>query len=343
MASVVSGAEPVPHLRAGSGRRWQAAMADAVTDPAELCRQADLPATLAAAAERASGAFSLLVPRPYLARIQTGDPRDPLLLQVLPQREELEHVPQFTADPVGEQRTGCCPGLLWKYPGRALMVTTAACGVHCRFCFRRHFPYHSLPKLPGDWEPTLERIAVEESIHEVILSGGDPLTLDDRHLAALARRLADMPHIKRLRVHTRMPIVIPQRVSEELLGWMRGTRLSPIVVVHVNHAREIDAPVATALARMADAGVPLLAQTVLLRGVNDRADALAELFERLVDHRVMPYYLHQLDRVSGAAHFEVPETVGIGLIRDLRARLPGYAVPRYVREVAGEPNKRLLC
>jgi L-lysine 2,3-aminomutase len=285
------------------------------------------------------------------------------------------------------------------------MVATAACGVHCRYCFRRHYPFGAgLPTLPwadafgaglptppspateglqgpvetvgqGEWlgletghnarhpfgaglptppqagteglprrwDEAIGRIASEPSLHEVILSGGDPLALTDAALGRLAGRLAQIPHLRRIRLHTRFPIVIPQRVTGELLAVLRGTRLAPIVVVHVNHPAEIDAAVAAALGKLVDAGVPVLNQAVLLRGVNDRADVLAGLCERLVDLRVMPYYLHQLDRVAGAAHFEVPEAEGVRLIEELRRRLPGYAVPRYVRETPGAPGKTVLA
>jgi len=189
----------------------------------------------------------------------------------------------------------------------------------------------------------LAAIKAESSLHEVVLSGGDPLTLEDVALGRIVDRLAAIPHVQRIRIHTRLPIMIPQRVGDEMLAWARHPRLTVIVVVHVNHPAEIDAPVAAALARLADAGVPLLSQSVLLRGVNDRVEVLAELCERLVNLRVMPYYLHQLDRVAGAAHFEVPEQTGVEIVRQLRARLPGYAVPRYVRETAGEPSKRVLA
>jgi EF-P beta-lysylation protein EpmB len=223
------------------------------------------------------------------------------------------------------------------------MVATPRCAVHCRFCFRRHFPFASLPKPADQWEAALEEVAHDPSIREVILSGGDPLTLEDPLLARLAARLAQIPHVERLRVHSRVPIVIPQRVTQELLTWLRATRLAPIVVVHVNHPAEIDDHVAAALARLVDGGVPVLSQSVLLREVNDRADVLARLFERLIDLRVMPYYLHQIDRVAGAAHFEVPEATGRRLVAALRDRLPGYAVPRYVRETPGESHKRVLA
>lgn len=311
-------------------------------DPHELCRLLDLPSSLGAEAARAAAGFPLLVPRPYLARITPGDPTDPLLVQVLPLTEELADVPGFRADPLGEADSPQ-PGLLAKYQGRSLIVATGACGVHCRFCFRRHFPYPTSPTLRGDWEPVLRRIAGDPNQHEVILSGGDPLALPDEHLSRLTHDIAHIPQIRRLRVHTRLPIVIPSRVSDDLLGWLRATRLVLIVVVQVNHPREIDADVAAALGKLVDAGVPVLNQSVLLKGVNDDADVLAALCGRLADLRVMPYYLHQLDRVAGAAHFEVPEATGRELMAELRRRLPGYAVPRYVRETPGGACKEVLA
>jgi len=344
MSTLVSRTDPVGQPRTARQRPdWAEVLADPVADPAELCRLVGLGPSVAAAAGRAQGGFPLLVPRTYVARVRPGDPEDPLLSQVLPRQSELDRPPEFTTNPVGEANVAQTCGLLRKYPGRALIVATGACAVHCRFCFRRHFPYPQLPKPPHRWEPALRGIAADPSIREVILSGGDPLTLDDGLLTRLARRLAAIPHLQRLRLHTRMPIVIPQRVTDELLAWLRGTRLTPLVVVHVNHPAEIDRAVTAALGRLVDAGVPVLSQSVLLRGVNDRVEVLAELFERLVELRVMPYYLHQLDRVAGAAHFEVPESTGAALIQQLRAQLPGYAVPRYVRETPGEPNKRVLA
>ena len=321
---------------------WQAAMADAVTDLVELTHVLRLPSSLATGGEHASGRFRLLVPRPYLSKIRLGDPADPLLLQVLPSGEELAATPGFSEDPLCETEALHEAGLLAKYAGRVLMVTTGACVVHCRFCFRRHFPYQDPAAALDRWEPALARIAADSSVREVILSGGDPLTLTDGQLQRLVDRLAEIPHLSRLRVHTRLPIVIPQRVTDGLLACLRG-RLATWMVVHVNHAAEIDAAVVEALGRLVDAGIPVLSQSVLLRGVNDRVEVLAELFERLADLRVVPYYLHQLDHVAGAAHFQVPEAAGIGLMAALRARLPGYAVPRYVRETVGEPNKRVLA
>jgi L-lysine 2,3-aminomutase len=322
---------------------WQSVLAESVRSAAELCRLLGLDPALAVEAERASGRFPLLVPRPYLARIHPGDPTDPLLLQVLPRAAERATTPGYSTDPLGETDACRGPGLLRKYRGRILMVTGGACAVHCRFCFRRHFPYQNLISTPTAWADVLPIIAADRSISEVILSGGDPLVLPDAELAQLADDLAEIPHVGRLRIHSRLPVMIPQRVTDKLIQWLCGGRLSPIVVVHVNHPAEIDRAVAEALGRLVDAGIPVLNQSVLLRGVNDRADVLAELCRRLVDLRVMPYYLHQLDPVAGAAHFEVPVAAGLALMAELRARLPGYAVPRYVRETPGGTSKQVLA
>jgi EF-P beta-lysylation protein EpmB len=317
-------------------------MKDAVRDPAELCRLLELPPEAADAARQAGQDFSLFVPRGYLARMRPGDIADPLLRQVLPRSDELDEVPGFIADPVADASATRQPGLLRKYEGRVLLLTTGTCAIHCRYCFRRHFPYSEGPRSPAEWQPALEAIAADESLREVILSGGDPLTLVDAMLASLVERLAAIPHLRRLRIHTRLPIVIPERVTDGLINMLRATRLAPIVVVHANHANELDAHVAAALTRLADAGIVLLNQAVLLRGVNDSVEAQAALCERLVDLRVMPYYLHQLDRAAGAAHFEVPVDAGRRIIEALRAWLPGYAVPRYVQEVPGAASKATL-
>ena len=325
---------------------WRAVLARAIRDPLELCWRLELPVSLAAEAEQSTVGFRVLVPEPYLARIRPGDCADPLLLQVLPRKEELatesiESGPQFVSDPLHEAEILRTPGLLGKYKGRVLIVASGVCAVHCRFCFRRHFPY--TPALSGAaWSGIIQHIAADPTIEEVILSGGDPLTTRDSRLAEVAQELAEIPHVRRLRVHSRLPIVIPQRVNDELLGWLRGTRLATFMVVHCNHPAELDAATGDALGRLVDAGVPVLNQAVLMRGINDDIETLAELCSRLVDLRVMPYYLHQLDRVAGAAHFEVPESRGRELVRQLRARLPGYAVPRYVRDVPGATHKEIL-
>ncbi len=245
-------------------------------------------------------------------------------------------------DPVGDLAAERLPGLLQKYAGRVLLVTTGACAVHCRYCFRRHYPYETAPKTLAAWQSAIDQITADDSISEVILSGGDPLTLRDSLLASLAERLAEIPHLRRLRVHTRLPLMIPERINDELLAWLRGTRLAPVMVIHANHANELTGDAADAVQRIVAAGIPTLNQTVLLRGINDDVETLAALSERLLDLGALPYYLHQLDRVAGALHFEVPIERGLQLVAALRARLPGYAVPRYVQERPGEPSKAIL-
>lgn len=317
-------------------------MKRAVRDPLELCRTLALPAEWEEPAVRAARLFPLFAPRSYVGRIERGNVRDPLLRQILPLDAEFDARADFSDDPVGDLDAAIAPGLLHKYHGRVLMVTTGACAVHCRYCFRRHFPYEQSPPSLETWRESLRAIAADETIHEVILSGGDPLTIVDSLLVELADRLAAIPHVRRLRIHTRLPIMIPERVNGELLDWLRGTRLTPIVVIHANHPRELEGAAADSIQRLVDAGIPVLNQSVLLRSVNDDLETLVALSERLVDLRVMPYYLHQLDRVRGAAHFEVPLRHGQELIEGLQARLPGYAVPRYVCEREGTPSKTLL-
>lgn len=321
---------------------WQEAMKDAVRDASELCRLLDLPEEIAAAAKESSRQFRLFVPRGFMARMRVGDPTDPLLRQVLPLADEMADVPGFTVDPVRDDLAKRQPGLLHKYHGRVLLVATGTCAVHCRYCFRRHFPYDETPRSLADWQSALDEIAADESLHEVILSGGDPLTLIDATLSELVDALTQFPHLRRLRIHTRLPIVIPERVTDELIDTLCDCRLTPIVVLHANHANELDSHVASAIDRLSDAGIVLLNQAVLLAGVNDSVDAQAALCERLVDLRVIPYYLHQLDRVAGAAHFEVPVAEGRKIVRQLRERLPGYAVPRYAAEIPGAGSKTIL-
>ena len=302
-----------------------------------------LPARYEDAAKRASRSFSVFAPLSYIARMQPGDPLDPLLRQVLPLEDELSQEPRYDEDPVGDAAAKRLPGLLQKYHGRALMITTGACAVHCRYCFRRHYPYDESPRSPQGWDPVIRQIAADRSIREIILSGGDPLTRSDAQLAELTAMLADVPSLQRLRVHTRLPIVIPERVTDELLAWLCGTRLVPVLVVHANHPQELDDTVAAALVRIANAGIQILNQSVLLRSVNNSPEVLVELSRRLLECRVLPYYLHQMDRVTGASHFEVPVEQGLGLVAQMRRQLPGYAVPRYVREIPGEPAKSVLA
>jgi EF-P beta-lysylation protein EpmB len=318
---------------------WQAAVRDAVRDPAELAALLELtPEALGALAEPT---FPLLVPRGFVARMRRGDPADPLLRQVVPLHAELRPALGFGADPVGEQ-SGAAHGVIRKYAGRALLIASGACPVHCRYCFRREFPYDSQLAARGGFAPALEALRGRPELEEVILSGGDPLSLSNRRLGELLAKLADTP-AKTVRIHTRFPVVIPERIDAELLRLLDATSLRKVVVTHSNHANELDGSVAAALTRLRPHVDALLNQSVLLRGVNDDAATLAALSSRLLDCGVLPYYLHALDRVAGAAHFDVDERRGRELVAELRARLPGYLVPRFVRELPGELSKTPLA
>ncbi len=326
-----------PPARSG----WQREMAEAVRSPRELVAALGLDPRLADGAQSASQAFRLRVPWSYVRRMRRGDPADPLLRQVLPLDAEREERAGFVADPLGERDAAAAPSLLQKYRGRALLIATSACAVHCRYCFRREFPYAEQAEAPR-WRQALERIERDTGIEEVILSGGDPLSLSDERLAALTRALGRIGHLRRLRVHTRLPIVLPARVDSGLAAWLAGLKWPVAVVLHANHPNEIDAEVRRACAALRAAGATVLNQSVLLRGVNDDAAALAELSVRLFDAGVLPYYLHLLDRVRGTAHFEVQEARARRIAGELAARLPGYLVPRLVRERPGAPAKMPL-
>ena len=328
-------AEPVRQATAG----WQRELADAVRDPGELCRLLAIDLPLADEARRSAAGFPLLVPRAFVARMRKGDRHDPLLLQVLPVAAERQVAAGFSADPLAEAAALAAPGLVQKYAGRALVLATGACAINCRYCFRRDFPYAESGATRAGVEAAVDAVAADPTIHEVILSGGDPLLLDDERLGRLVERIEGIPHVRRLRIHSRLPIVLPTRVTESLTAILAATRLATVMVVHANHPAELDAAVAAALARLAAARVILLNQAVLLAGVNDSVAVLATLSERLVEIGVLPYYLHLLDRVQGTAHFEVSEDAAKCLHEALRARLPGYAVPRLAREVPGEPAK----
>jgi EF-P beta-lysylation protein EpmB len=261
---------------------------------------------------------------------------------VFPLIDEGVEVEGYFQDPVGDHLAVTSPGMLQKYQGRALLVTTGACAVHCRYCFRRHFPYADSNPLASQWQQTIEQIQHDQSINEVILSGGDPLSLSDDKLSRLVEDLSAIPHLKRLRIHTRLPVVLPERIDERLLAWLQRCPLKVVMVIHANHANEIDNDAELALASLQKAGCQLLNQAVLLKGVNDSAAALVALSERLSEVDVMPYYLHLLDKVAGAQHFDVPEQEALELIAAIRTQLPGYLVPRLVREIQGEASKTVI-
>jgi EF-P beta-lysylation protein EpmB len=332
----------LPHMQPARPPRWQELWRDAISDPRQLLDMLGLGAEAdALLADRDTG-FPLRVPRGFVARMRYGDRHDPLLLQVLPAPAELVATPGFRRDPVGDLAARTATGVLHKYAGRALLIATGACAVHCRYCFRRHFPYAQETAAAGRWSEALAHLAADTSISEVILSGGDPLSLATARLVELGDALAAMPQVRRLRIHTRLPVVLPERVDTELLAWLSRLPLQRVLVLHANHANEIDAGVAAACAALRSTGTTLLNQSVLLRGVNDDLATLCDLSERLLAAQVLPYYLHQLDRVEGAAHFEVTDARARELVEGMRARLPGYLVPRLVREVGGATSKTPL-
>lgn len=330
-------------LQPAAAPRWRQSWREAVRDPRELLGMLGLETLAGRIRPRAARDFPLRVPRGFVARMRHGDPFDPLLRQVLPLDDEDRIVPGFAPDAVGDGAARRGGGVIHKYRGRALLVATGSCAVHCRYCFRRHYPYAEDTAAAAGWREAVATIAADPSIGEVILSGGDPLSLADHKLAELTDALRAIPHLRRLRIHTRLPIVLPERVDAGLLAWLRGLPWPLVVVVHANHANEFDANVDAAMAALRGTGALLLNQAVLLRGVNDSAEALSDLCERGFAAGVLPYYLHQLDRVAGAAHFEVGDEQALALHAALAARLPGYLVPKLVREIAGDPGKRALA
>jgi L-lysine 2,3-aminomutase len=321
----------------------QTALANAIKDPKELLAQLGLTDRLTAIDATALKQFPLRVTQSYINKMRHGDPLDPLLRQVFPLIDEDITNDNFVTDPVGDQLAITSPGILQKYHGRALLLTTGACAIHCRYCFRRHFPYNDSNPLASQWQQTLTTLQQDESLNEVILSGGDPLALSDQKLTQMIAELEQIPHIKRLRIHTRLPVVLPERINTDLLAWIKSTRFQVVMVIHANHSQELTQPEADALEALAQAKVQLLNQAVLLKGVNDSLEALTMLSERLIDVGVLPYYLHLLDPVAGAGHFDVSEELGIALIKQLRTKLSGYLVPRLVREQQGENSKTIIC
>jgi len=322
---------------------WQHALRDAFTRPADLLEYLQLDPALPALQLDALREFPLRVPRGFAARMRKGDARDPLFLQVWPQAAEADDVPGFGLDAVGDLAKARPGGVIHKYQGRALLIATGACAVHCRYCFRRHFPYSDQLAAREQWREALDTIAGDPSLEEIILSGGDPLSLSDDKLAALAEALDAIPHLRRLRIHTRQPVVLPERVDERLLAWLARGRLQKVMVLHVNHPAELDAPVRAAVARLRQLPLTLLNQSVLLRGINDSVEVLQSLSEQLFGTGILPYYLHLIDRVQGAAHFEVHLETARALASGLAGRLPGYLMPRLTREDAGAASKTWIA
>jgi EF-P beta-lysylation protein EpmB len=321
---------------------WQQSLQDAIKDPAELLQLLGLPSTLLPAAKLAAKQFPLRVPRGFVNRMRVGDVDDPLLKQVLPLGAELIAEDGYSHDPVGDSLAKAEAGVIHKYHQRALLISTGACAIHCRYCFRRHFPYAEEMAAKNRWQHSLEWLAENPKINEVILSGGDPLSLSDAKLKPLMNGLAQNPNVETLRIHSRQPVVLPERITEELIQTLKLANKKIVLVIHANHANEIDPSVSKALLTLHAAGIQLLNQAVLLRGINDSAEAQAELSRKLFANHVLPYYLHLLDAVQGAAHFDMETSQALAIHKALSALLPGYLVPRLVKEIAGEPNKTLV-
>lgn len=329
-------------LNTPSREDWLQQLADVVTEPNELLQilALDQHAELAQGAD-ARRLFALRVPRAFIARMKKGDEQDPLLLQVLTSRQEFIDAPGYSTDPLDEQNN-VVPGLLHKYKNRALLLVKGGCAVNCRYCFRRHFPYQDNQGNKRNWQAALEYIAAHPELDEIIFSGGDPLMAKDHELAWLIAELEKIPHLRRLRIHSRLPVVIPARITDVLCQLLGETRLQALLVTHINHAQEIDDALRDAMYKLKRAGVTLLNQSVLLRGVNDNAQTLATLSNALFDAGILPYYLHVLDKVQGAAHFFVSDEEARALMRNLLPLVSGYLVPKLAREIGGEPSKTPL-
>ncbi|WP_346798971.1 EF-P beta-lysylation protein EpmB [Halomonas sp. Bachu 37] len=321
---------------------WQTQLSRAIRDPDELCRRLGLERDWTQGARQGHDLFEVRVPEAFLVRMRHGDPTDPLLRQVLPLEAENRPVEGYLTDPLEEASHTPAKGLIHKYANRVLLITSPACAVNCRYCFRRHFPYHENAPSRDQWRESLRHLRDDATINEAILSGGDPLAASDNQLAWLVEQLDNIPQLKRLRIHTRLPVVIPDRIDDALLVWLARTRLQKVMVLHINHANEIDHAVIDACARLKQAGVTLLNQSVLLRDINDSVDTLAALSERLFEAGILPYYLHVLDPVQGAAHFDVPDSEARELVARLRDQLPGFLMPRLVREIPGKASKTPL-
>ena len=335
--------QAVALIRTDRGPKWQEELSNLITEPDELLHLLELDAGTSPYSLAALQQFPLKAPRPFVARIRKGDWNDPLLRQIWPSKAEESQRADFVADPLEEERFNPVPGLLHKYQSRVLLTAAPHCAIHCRYCFRRHFDYEANTPGRERWQAAFDYIRSDSSIEEVILSGGDPLALADRQFSWLMAQLEDIPQITTVRIHTRLPIMIPERVTAELLNCLSQSRLRVVLVVHCNHAQELDAEVTATFSALRTNGVTMLNQSVVLRDVNDNSAALADLSRSLFRHDVLPYYLHMPDRVAGTEHFYVTDRHAKELIRELHALLPGYLVPRLVRENPGERGKTRIA
>jgi EF-P beta-lysylation protein EpmB len=330
-------------IESDAAEKWQQILADLITDPKDLVEFLALDPAGRPPGLQAQQDFPLRVPRPFAERMEKGNWQDPLLRQVWPDREEEQSHPGLVTDPLAEAGFNQQPGLIRKYQGRALLMAAPHCAIHCRYCFRRHFDYQANTLSRAQWQQSIDSLRQDLQLREVILSGGDPLANSDAQLAWLLEQLASIPQLTTLRIHSRLPVVIPQRMSRELLAMLSNCRLQTVLVIHSNHSQELDARCLESFAELAANGITMLNQAVILKGVNDNVPALKALSERLFQCHVLPYYLHLPDQVAGTRHFLVDADEARALIATLRSQLPGYLVPRLVQEIPGEQSKTLLA
>ena len=346
-SNTVSGYEmtnqAVSLIQSDRAETWQEILSDLITDPQKLLRLLELNPDTCPYSLEALAQFPLKAPRPFVERIEKSNWNDPLLLQIWPSEFEDNQADGFVVDPLNEEEFNPIPGLLHKYQGRVLLTAAPHCAIHCRYCFRRHFDYRANSPSRAQWEEAFAYIAADSSIEEVILSGGDPLAISDKQFHWLLQQLANIKTLTTVRIHTRLPIVIPQRITRELIDCLNETRLRVVMVVHCNHRQELDSTVTDKFDTLGDAGVTMLNQAVVLKDVNDNADALIDLNKALFKHNVLPYYLHMPDQVAGTEHFYVTDQHATALIKTLHASLPGYLVPRLVRENPGERGKTRIA
>ncbi|MCP4320409.1 MAG: EF-P beta-lysylation protein EpmB [Alteromonadales bacterium] len=319
-------------------KSWQKDLREVITEPEQLLALLDITSKDYLQHFKARSLFPVRVPLSFIKRMNKGDINDPLLNQVMPLSKEFDITDGYFVDPLQEHDT-VAEGLLHKYAHRVLMIVKAGCAINCRYCFRRHFPYQDNSPNKKRWQNALDYISVHNEVSEVIFSGGDPLMASDEHLTWLIEQIEQIPHVTRLRIHSRLPVVIPNRVTNTLVELLKKSRLKATVVLHINHPNEINDEVITALEPLRAARIPLFNQSVLLRGVNDNAQVLTKLSESLFDAGIQPYYLHLFDAVQGAAHFDVTEKDAIAIVKDMLASLPGFLMPKLVREIAGQANK----
>jgi EF-P beta-lysylation protein EpmB len=321
---------------------WKAELSNCISSIDQLLQLLGLNSKDLNSSQLATQDFSIKVPLHYAQLMEYGNPNDPLLRQVLPIQEELKQDPSFNIDPVNESEYNPVPGIVHKYRNRVLMIISPNCAINCRYCFRRHFPYQENRQSKQQWLKALDYLKTKPEINEIIYSGGDPLAANDNFLSWLTQQIESIKHIKRLRIHTRLPVVIPSRIDNQLLDWLSNTRLKPTMVLHINHANEIDSKLYQSVELLKKAGITVLNQSVLLKGVNDSSVQLITLSEKLFDAGIMPYYLHMLDPVQGASHFDIPADRAIEIFHQIQAELPGFLLPKLVQEKAGKTSKTLI-